>query len=436
MPSRIPQTQSMYSNSSSRSSYSTSSEYSTSTAPTLHSERPSIHQYKIIGNPHDQDCFNEAQFSRLDCPKPRISAETDDLGDNLPPFTVPEVSDYPPESLSSTALTSSPEEFAEYFPSLQKLSIRHDDTTTDGNMNLRIDTEAQTLDGGMVDLQLFHLRMHDLKRREFSLRRYSRDSGREVCHSSRKYTKPSVMRRPGLQRSMSIAISSLRSRSESKISTTMSLKRHDSGHGSLHEDDIEQDIASQSPGPPSSTPTPTNTIRLEFSNYAHLEVKRQGAKNCKRYDIEYWGTNYAWRRTVVRSTNSEKISYHLVNMKTSAPLAHIEQISLNESEKREETAKGGWVPPCSMFLEDSVLDRSTDLADVIMASGLVALVDDCINRRWHQKDRFQVTVPMLMKSPLRLNKEYVGPKLLMSEVFNRREKSTARRPTPLREIPC
>lgn len=71
-----------------------------------------------------------------------------------------------------------------------------------------------------------------------------------------------------------------------------------------------------------------------------------------------------------------------------------------------------------------------------MASGLVALVDDCINRRWHQKDRFQVTVPMLMKSPLRLNKEYVGPKLLMSEVFNRREKSTARRPTPLREIPC
>ena len=363
--------QSMYSNRNSGSNYSDSSNCSLGT----HSEWP-IHQYKIAGNPHDQDTWDETQSPHLDYPHPRTSAETyasttssiEDLGDDLPPFDVPGISDYPPEALPSAGLAASPEEFAEYFPSTQKLSIRHDDTTMDGNMNLRIDIKARTLDGGIVDLQLFHLRMHDLKRREFSLRRYCRDSGREVCHSSRKYTKPSVMRRPGLQRSVSNAISSLRSKSETRTPTMTSLKRHDSGYGSLHESESEKDIASQSPRPSSSIPIPTNTTQLEFSNYAHLEVKRRGAKTGKRYELEYWGTKYVWNRAVVRSSHFEQISYHLVDTKTSASLAHIVQIPLSESEQREEVAKGGWVPPCSMFLEDSVLERSTDLAESVDTS--------------------------------------------------------------------
>ena len=366
MPSRIPQTQSMYSSSSSRSNYSDSSHCSLNTAP----ERP-FQYYKATGNPHNQDSWDEVKSSYLVYSESSNSAETytsttssiEHLEDDLPPFEVPEVSNYPSETLPSTALTSSPEEFAQYFPSTQRLSIRHDDTTMDGNMNLRVDTEARTLDGGKIDLQLFHLRMHDLKRRDFSLRRYSRDSGREVCHSSRKCAKPSVMRRPGLQRSMSSALSTLRSKSESKTPTIMSLKRHDSGYGSLHEDDVEEDIASPSPKFSSSNPIPTNTTQLEFSNYAHLEVKRRGAKTSKRYEIEYWGTKYAWKRAVVRSSHFEQVSYHLANTKTSTPLAHIVQVALSESEQREETAKGGWVPPCSMFLEESVLDRSPDLAE-------------------------------------------------------------------------
>lgn len=371
MPSRAPYTRSMSSNSSSRSNYSNYSDYSMSTEPTVHSERPSIQQYKITGNPHGQDGWEEAQNLHLDYPSPRPSAETfasttssiEDLGDDLPPFEVPETSDYPSETPSRTALVSSPEEFAEYFPSTQKLTIRHDDTTMDGNMNLRIDTKARTPDGGNIELQLFHLRIYDLKRREFSLRRYSRDSGREVCHSSRRYTKPSVMRRPGLQRSMSNAISSLRSKSESRTPTTMSLKKHDSGYDSLPEDNLEEDIASQSSRSSSSIPVATNTTQLEFSNYAHLEVKRRGTKTYKRYEFEYWGTKYAWNRAVVRSSHFEQVSYHLVDMKTSAPFAHIVQIPLSESEQREESAMGGWVPPCSMYLEESVLDRSTDLAE-------------------------------------------------------------------------
>lgn len=370
MPSRIPQTQSIYSSSSSRSNYSNGSNDSLSTAPTVHSQRPSIQHYRITCNPY-QDSRDEAQSSHLGYSNPRISAETyasttssvEDPGNDLPPFDVPEISDYPSESLPPTTLVSSPEEFAEYFPSTQKLSIRHDDTTMDGNMNLRIDTKARTLDGGNIDLQLFHLRMHDLKRREFSLRRYCRDSGREVCHSSRKYTKPSIMRRPGLQQSMSNALSSLRSKSESRTPTMMSLKRHDSGYSSAHEDDLEEDTASQSLAPSNSIPIPTNTTHLQFSNYANLEVKRRGAKTGKRYELEYWGTKYAWNRVVVRSSHFEQVSYHLVNTKTSVSLAHIVQTPLSEPEQREETTKGGWVPPCSMYLEDSVLGSSTGLAE-------------------------------------------------------------------------
>ena len=370
MPSRVPQTPSIYSNSSSRSNYSDRSDYSLSTAPTAYSERPPLQEYRTI-NPHDQSTWDEARCSHFDHTKPRLSSETytsttssaDDRSDDLPPFELLEFSNYPSENLPNTALTSSPEEFGEYFPSTQMLFIRHDDTTIDGNMNLRIDTEAQTQDGRKVDLQLFHLRMHDLKRRDFSLRRYSRDSGREVCHSSRKYTKPSVMRRPALQRSMSSAFTSLRSKSESKTSTATGKIRHDSAYGSLHEDDMEEDVASDSQRPSSSISIPTNTILLEFSNYAHLGVKRRGSKTCKRYEVEYWGTKYAWKRAVAISRHSEEVSYHLINTKTSDTLAHIIQVPLDESEQRDESAKGGWVPPCNMFLEPSVLDKSTDLAE-------------------------------------------------------------------------
>lgn len=70
----------------------------------------------------------------------------------------------------------------------------------------------------------------------------------------------------------------------------------------------------------------------------------------------------------------------------------------------------------------------------IVASGLVALVDDCIKARWHQKNRFQMNLPALMKSPLHMNMEYIGPKRLIDEVFNRRSPATMRHATPARQV--
>ena len=110
--------------------------------------------------------------------------------------------------LESNVFAARPEEFAAYFPTDNRLTIKHDDTTEDGNTNLRIDTLAQTRDGSPVDLTLFHLRMYDLKKREVSLRRYCRESGKEVCHTNRKHHKPSNITRAGLQRSVSSVLNS------------------------------------------------------------------------------------------------------------------------------------------------------------------------------------------------------------------------------------
>lgn len=371
MPGRIRQEPSRRSSrSSSSSDYRDSSDYSVSTASTDESVRPSLQQYRTSGNPYKKNGWEEFQHSYLDDGGPRVSTETyassvssmDDLdqAEDLPPYDVP---DDGYRTVAPKALAASPQEFAEYFPSSQRLCIRHDDSTMDGNMNLRVDTKARTYDGGDVDLTLFHLRMHDLKRREFSLRRYCRDSGREVCHSSRKYSQPSVVKRPGIQQSMSNALSTFRSKPDHEASTMPSLKRNDSGYGSIHKGEVENEVETLPAKTPSVVPIPTNTTRLEFSNYAHLEVRRRGTKSSKKYEFEYWGTKYAWKRIAVASGNFKEISYHLYDTKTSASLAHIVPVPQSSSEQREEDAKGGWVPPCAMMLEESVGCDSADLAE-------------------------------------------------------------------------
>jgi len=367
MPARIAQSQSIRSSKSSSSSdYSDGSDHSASTAPTDHSHRPSIQQYQPSGNPYEKNVWDLPQY---DYAEPQASIETyvssistDDCenDDQVPPFGIPDDGE---EAVAPKVLAASPQEFADYFPSTQRLCIRHDDSTMDGNMNLRVDTKARTYEGPDIDLTLFHLRMHDLKRREFSLRRYCRDSGREICHSSRNYSKPSVITRPGLQRSMSSALSSLRSKPDAKTSTVTSPKRHDSGYDSMHEDEIDDEAEILSPKGSGSISIPTNTTKLEFSNYAHLEVKRRGTKASKRYEFEYWGSMYAWKRISVSSGNFKEISYHLYNTKTPASLAHIVPVPQSSSDLREESAKGGWVPPCAMMLEESVIGSSTDLAE-------------------------------------------------------------------------
>jgi hypothetical protein len=136
---------------------------------------------------------------------PSEEALVNDMGEfDLPEYTAEQY---------DTVVPATPSDFSELFPSRRRLTIRHDDSTLDGNMNLRIDTEVHA-SGRRCDMTLFHLRMHDLKERQFSLRRYCRDSGREVCHSVLKTQKPLAVKRPGFQRSLSNALSSMLPKSQ------------------------------------------------------------------------------------------------------------------------------------------------------------------------------------------------------------------------------
>jgi hypothetical protein len=352
-----------------------------------------------------------------------------------------EVPEYEQEIIETTARPSTPQDFAALFPSQRRLYIRHDDTTEDGNMNLRVDTEV-TEDRYRTQIQLFHLRMHDLKARQFSLRRYCRDSGREVCHSSRRYQKP-ASERPGIQRSVSNALANIRSKPEfnrtnSGGSLKYNPKRQDSGYASNSEDEDEDEFDSyMSPESKSrsSLPIPTNTTKLEFSNYALVDVKRRGAKSHKRYEFEYWGSTYAWKR-VSKDSAGKSISFHLVKDDSGPAIAHIVPELRSRSQIRAEEDAGGWVPPCSMWISNErVTSALTDVADVIVATGLIALVDDYIKRRFKPKPKHtrHISVPL---TPLKMDFEYVGPKALVEHVFRRRSSedrdSQAHGQSPLR----
>lgn len=357
MPSRIERTWSR-SDDGSDSGYSDCSNHPHSTVPVDFSRRPSLKPYHSTGMPYIENLW-EVSASELD-DSASIATYTstipseDDFEEDQ--FAFPA---YENESFPSTAIPSTPADFAAHFPSTRRLNIKHDDATLDGNMNLRIDTEIKDSEGHPFDLTLFHLRMHDLKNREFSLRRYCRDSGREVCHSSRKPCK-----KPGLQRSMSDKLSSLRPKSEAKTFAHQGLRRNDSGYGSLFGDELDEESIKEPPKSTSSIPSPSNTIHLEFSNYAHVDIARRGIKSSKRYEFEYWGTQYAWKRLVSRTGSSKETSYHLVDMGSSRPIAHIVPSPMTKAEAQEEEAMGGWVPPCSMCISDEkIAEGPTDVAE-------------------------------------------------------------------------
>lgn len=144
-------------------------------------------------------------------------------------------------------------------------------------------------------MTLFHLRMHDLRAREFSFRRYCRDSGREVCHTTRRFKQPREHKRPGFQRSLSNALSSMRPRSRDQGTPTLAtLTRNDSGYGSASasvrsstETDHESRQISANAVLQQQEPE-QNTIKLEYSNYAQVAIKRVSGAG-KRYEFEYWG---------------------------------------------------------------------------------------------------------------------------------------------------
>ncbi|KAH0545357.1 hypothetical protein GP486_008448 [Trichoglossum hirsutum] len=367
------------SNSSSTSArYSDSSDHShhsNSTAPSSYygaASRPSLGHFR-----HQSAAGRLGGYATEASPNcsfdPRESSETYASTvpsyEDLPGDSLDDLSEVADDYIECDAIPSTSSEFAELFPSTRRLKIRHDDSTLDGNMNLRVDTEVAVGGGQRRDVILFHLKMKDLLEREFSLRRYCRDSGREVCHSSRKqiHPQPTPPKRPGLQRSVSSAFASFRGKQEPKFPA--GLKRADSGYESMvgEDDDVDMDAdAGQRPTPtPAAPQTTSSKVTLEFSNYAHVDVKRRGAKASKRYVFNYWGKEYYWKRMIRKDGESREVSYHLVDENTMQTVAHIVPAPMTPTQAEEEAAKGGWVPPCSLWISDDKILNSglTDVAE-------------------------------------------------------------------------
>ena len=102
------------------------------------------------------------------------------------------------------------------FPSSETLFLQHDYEISKGNLALCVATATDQGSGPRV--QLFHLKMKDVKRRKFSLRRVS---GEEVCSTSRVY-RTKVRRRTRLRRSISSSMSSIQSMSSGRRSSVSS----------------------------------------------------------------------------------------------------------------------------------------------------------------------------------------------------------------------
>lgn len=344
-------------------------------AHTQNSPRPAVPRNgtclgRVEGHAHHQSADHHRNYdidfdSRNSVDTYASTSEEDVTADfdDFPEYLVPQ---YAHEPLPIDAIPTTPRDFADLFPTSKRISIRHDDSTIDGNMNLRVDTQIEEYNRKKQNYTLFHLRMHDLRTREFSLRRYCRDSGREVCHSIRKYQKPPAEKRPVLQRA-STALASLRHKPDSRPSTAAGLKRSDSGYDSIKgvevdDDDSQPQTAGYAKG---RALLPTNTLKLEFSNYAHIDVKRRGAHTGKRYAFEYWGHSYSWKRIVKQEDDHENVSYYLVRSDdASEPLAHISPVRLTPEQAREESARGGWVPPCYMRItDDRILRSQSDISE-------------------------------------------------------------------------
>jgi hypothetical protein len=168
------------------------------------------------------------------------------------------------------------------------------------------------------------------------------------------------------------ALASIRSKPEFKRTNSggslkQSPKRQDSGYASNGEDEEDDEVDSfVSSGSKSkaSLPIPTNTTKLEFSNYALVDIKRRGAKSHKRYEFEYWGSTYEWKRVSNKDSAGKSISFHLIKDDSGPAIAHIVPELRSRSQIRAEEQAGGWVPPCSMWISDErVLSALTDVAE-------------------------------------------------------------------------
>ena len=138
----------------SRNTYSTNmTTYSTELT------RPVIKHYDSCPGRYEEPAYNV--FTSDEGCDPRSPTETyassvasqDDLADQ-PEYELPEDRH---RVYESEAKPTSPPDFGRLFPTTDRILIQHDDSTSDGNMNLRLDVDALSPSGKKLKMTLFPL---------------------------------------------------------------------------------------------------------------------------------------------------------------------------------------------------------------------------------------------------------------------------------------
>lgn len=91
-----------------------------------------------------------------------------------------------------------------------------------------------------------------------------------------------------------------------------------------------------------------------------------------------------------------------------------------------------------MFASKSFCEKisisSLTYSSVIVATGLIALVDDCIKRHFHSKPKYvhQVSVPL---TPLKYDMEFITPRAMVEHMFKRRNSGASAKEKEIRASP-
>ncbi|KAF2185339.1 hypothetical protein K469DRAFT_166355 [Zopfia rhizophila CBS 207.26] len=274
-------------------------------------------------------------------------------------------------------------------------------------MNLRILLPTKLERSRPMYMSLFHLRMHDLRKRDISFRRYCRDSGREVCHTSFRFIKVAQRKsrsRTIIRRSSSNPFKSRYTSSRYNDSESLQINQSRGSMSSIkswigrrNSRSSRTSNASESDNnwdPEDETvdvagdQVAENKKILEFSNYAHVEVTRRGYRSKKRHMIEYWDDSFTWKRKMDKRgkdvADCRWHSFQLHRREQKEPIAYIEP-EVNDGITKKEAESGGWVPPCAMrILDEKSFNTLSDICDVIVATGVVVLVDNAIRSRFKQ----------------------------------------------------
>lgn len=249
------------------------------------------------------------------------------------------------------AIPSTPKNFSQLFPSYDTLFLHLNNEAEDDNITLSVATA--TSEGIRPLVQLFCLKLQDIRRREFSLRRYHRSSKREVCHTSRVHRRH-VRKRTRVRRSISNSISSIHSMSSGRRSSASSRmsSQVSSSSGAGSEAFQSNSIPARNENflhRPSS-PEPTNQIKMTFSSHTHVDLFRKGKGFGKRkyYKFDYWGTKYHWRRRIEDGPFGVVIQYSLYEVPGQSLLAQIRVQQVEEVEGHDPNVFRGWLPHARM----------------------------------------------------------------------------------------